>query len=58
MCSASTTSAIATKEVVNAAAMFNIFIFSVLTILSSVNFGVTAGLGLFAILAIAVPVHF
>ena len=40
------------KEVVTAAAMFNIFIFSVLTILSSVNFGVTAGFGLFAILAL------
>jgi predicted membrane protein len=40
------------KEVVTAAALFNIFIFSVLTILSSVNFSVTAGFGLFAILAL------
>ena len=40
------------KEVVTAAAMFNIFIFSVLTILSSVDFSVTAGFGLFAILAL------
>ncbi len=40
------------KEVVTAAALFNLFVFSVLTILSSVNFGVTAGFGLFAILAL------
>ncbi len=40
------------KEVVTAAALFNIFIFSVLTILSSVDFSVTAGFGLFAILAL------
>jgi hypothetical protein len=40
------------KELVTAAALFNIFIFSVLTILSSVNFGVAAGFGLFAILAL------
>lgn len=40
------------KKVVTAAAMFNIFIFSVLTILSSVDFSVTAGFGLFAILAL------
>jgi hypothetical protein len=40
------------KELVTAAALFNIFIFSVLAILSSVNFGVAAGFGLFAILAL------
>lgn len=40
------------KELVTAAALFNIFIFSVLTVLSSVNFGVAAGFGLFAILAL------
>lgn len=40
------------KEIVTAAALFNLFVFSVLTILSSVNFGVTAGFGLFAILAL------
>jgi Domain of unknown function (DUF4956) len=40
------------KEVVTAAALFNLFIFSVLTILSSVDFSVTAGFGLFAILAL------
>jgi Domain of unknown function (DUF4956) len=40
------------KEVVTAAALFNLFIFSVLTILSSVNFSVNAGFGLFAILAL------
>jgi predicted membrane protein len=40
------------KEVVTAAALFNIFIFSVLTMLSSVDFSVTAGFGLFAILAL------
>jgi len=39
------------KELVTAAALFNIFIFSVLTVLSSVQFSVTAGFGLFAILA-------
>ncbi len=40
------------KELVTAAALFNIFIFSVLAILSSVNFSVAAGFGLFAILAL------
>jgi Domain of unknown function (DUF4956) len=40
------------KEIVTAAALFNLFVFSVLTILSSVNFSVTAGFGLFAILAL------
>jgi Domain of unknown function (DUF4956) len=40
------------KELVTAAALFNIFIFSVLAVLSSVNFGVAAGFGLFAILAL------
>src|SRR5262245_44483635 len=32
--------------------MFNVFIFGVLTVLSAVNFSVTAGFGLFAILAL------
>ena len=40
------------KELATAAALFNIFNFAVLTILSSVNFGVAAGFGLFAILAL------
>jgi Domain of unknown function (DUF4956) len=40
------------KEVATSAALFNLFIFSVLTILSSVDFSVTAGFGLFAILAL------
>lgn len=40
------------KELVTAAALFNIFVFSVLAILSSVNFSVAAGFGLFAILAL------
>ena len=40
------------KELVTAAALFNIFNFGVLTILSSVNFSVAAGFGLFAILAL------
>jgi len=40
------------KELVTAAALFNVFIFAVLTILSSVNFSVAAGFGLFAILAL------
>jgi Domain of unknown function (DUF4956) len=40
------------KELVTAASLFNIFIFSVLAILSNVNFGVAAGFGLFAILAL------
>ena len=40
------------KELVTTASMFNIFAFSVLTILSSVEFSVAAGFGLFAILAL------
>lgn len=40
------------KELVTAASMFNIFAFGVLTILSSVEFSVAAGFGLFAILAL------
>ena len=38
------------KELVTAAALFNVFIFSVLTVLSKVEFGLAAGFGLFAIL--------
>ncbi len=40
------------KELVTAASMFNVFIFAVLSVLSSVNFSVAAGFGLFAILAL------
>lgn len=40
------------KELATAASMFNIFAFSVLTILSSVEFSIAAGFGLFAILAL------
>ena len=40
------------KELVTTAAMFNVFAFCVLTVLSSVNFSVSAGFGLFAILAL------
>lgn len=40
------------KELVTAAALFNISVFAVLTVLSAVNFGVAAGFGLFAILAL------
>lgn len=40
------------KELVTAAALFNIFAFSVLAILSAVSFSVAAGFGLFAILAL------
>lgn len=40
------------KELVTAASLFNIFAFGVLTILSSVEFSVAAGFGLFAILAL------
>lgn len=40
------------KELVTTAAMFNIFAFCVLTVLSSVQFSVAAGFGLFAILAL------
>jgi hypothetical protein len=40
------------KELATTGAMFNIFAFAVLTILSSVQFSVAAGFGLFAILAL------
>ncbi|MEW9805379.1 DUF4956 domain-containing protein [Mesorhizobium marinum] len=40
------------KELVTAAALFNISVFGVLTVLSAVDFGVAAGFGLFAILAL------
>jgi len=40
------------KELVTAAALFNVFIFSVLTILSGIQFSVSVGFGLFAILAL------
>lgn len=40
------------KELVTTAALFNVFVFGVLTILSSVEFGLAAGFGLFAILAL------
>jgi hypothetical protein len=40
------------KELVTAASMFNVFVFGVLTVLSSVQFSMTAGFGLFAILAL------
>ncbi len=40
------------KELVTAAALFNVFVFAVLTILSSVEFSIAAGFGLFAILAL------
>lgn len=40
------------KELVTAASMFNVFVFGVLTVLSHVEFSVTAGFGLFAILAL------
>jgi hypothetical protein len=39
------------KHLVTASALFNLFIFSVLTVLSKVEFGIAAGFGLFAILA-------
>ncbi|MDP3824764.1 MAG: DUF4956 domain-containing protein [Burkholderiales bacterium] len=39
------------KELVTASALFNVFIFAVLTVLSKVEFGLAAGFGLFAILA-------
>lgn len=39
------------KELVTAAALFNVFIFAVLTVLSKVDFSLAAGFGLFAILA-------
>jgi hypothetical protein len=40
------------KELVTAAALFNVFIFAVLTVLSKVEFSLAAGFGLFAILAL------
>ena len=40
------------KELATAASMFNVFAFSVLTVLSSVQFSLAAGFGLFAILAL------
>lgn len=40
------------KELVTAATLFNIFAFAVLQVLSSVEFGIGAGFGLFAILAL------
>lgn len=40
------------KEIVTAAALFNVFAFAVLSILSSVEFSLAAGFGLFAILAL------
>jgi hypothetical protein len=40
------------KELTITAAMFNIFTFAVLTILSAVEFSIAAGFGLFAILAL------
>jgi hypothetical protein len=40
------------KELVTAAALFNVFIFAVLTMLSHVEFSLAAGFGLFAILAL------
>lgn len=40
------------KELVVSASLFNIFGFAVLTVLSSVQFSVSAGFGLFAILAL------
>ncbi len=40
------------KELATSAALFNVFVFAVLTVLSAVNFSVAAGFGLFAILAL------
>lgn len=40
------------KELVTAAALFNVFAFGVLSILSAVEFSLAAGFGLFAILAL------
>jgi Domain of unknown function (DUF4956) len=39
------------KELATSAALFNLFIFAVLTVLAKVQFGLAAGFGLFAILA-------
>lgn len=40
------------KEITITAALFNVFVFAVLSVLSSVQFSVAAGFGLFAILAL------
>ncbi len=40
------------KELVTAAALFNTFVFAVLSVLAAVEFSVAAGFGLFAILAL------
>lgn len=40
------------KELATSAALFNVFVFSVLSVLSTVHFGITTGFGLFAILAL------
>lgn len=40
------------KTLVTAATLFNVFVFAVLGVLSSVEFGVMAGFGLFALLAL------
>jgi len=40
------------KELVTAASLFNVFVFAVLVVLSSVEFSLAAGFGLFAILAL------
>lgn len=40
------------KETATAAALFNVFVFGVLSVLSSVEFSIAAGFGLFAILAL------
>lgn len=40
------------KELVTAAALFNVFVFAVLLVLSRVDFDIAAGFGLFAILAV------
>ncbi|MBN7769290.1 DUF4956 domain-containing protein [Marinobacter daepoensis] len=40
------------KELVTTAAMFNVFVFAVLSVLSNVQFSLGAGFGLFAILAL------
>jgi Domain of unknown function (DUF4956) len=39
------------KELATTAALFNVFVFAVLTVLGKVEFGLAAGFGLFAILA-------
>lgn len=40
------------KELVTVAALFNVFVFSLLSVLSSVEFSMTSGFGLFAVLAL------